>query len=361
MHRRYRPPRSTIALWCLAIAWAHALGCSIDGDPSNDLRQEDPDTSELQDAELDRSEQGHDATPDTAGGDASPPEGPPPSDTEDDPDDDIDPVPGWPPPRVGCNGHPALCDRSYAEVVFPGTHNSMSNAEDRWIVPNQNRNLRSQLVDGIRVFLLDIYLDGGEVALCHSICLAGRRPFLEAMNELRAFLESQPREVITLILEDYVDAEAIEDVIVAAGLTPYLYARTEGMPWPTLGAMIAQGRRLVITAQDEGPPPTWLHNIWSLAWDTPYTFRSVEEFSCRRNRGSTSNDLFLLNHWILNPAAAPRHGEEANAYDVLMARIDTCIAQWSRLPTFIAVDFYDIGDLFEVVDVLNGIAEPRER
>src|SRR5687768_7981316 len=29
-----------------------------------------------------------------------------------------------------CNGHAALCDRRFDEVVFPATHNSMSNADD---------------------------------------------------------------------------------------------------------------------------------------------------------------------------------------------------------------------------------------
>jgi len=44
-----------------------------------------------------------------------------------------------------------------------------------------------------------------------------------------------------------------------------------------------------------------------------------------------------------------------NARDVLLPRAQECQAERARLPDFVAVDFYDRGGLFDVVDTLNGI------
>jgi hypothetical protein len=266
-------------------------------------------------------------------------------------DTDVPPPIVWPAPREGCNGSEALCDRPYDRVVFPGTHNSMSNEEDRWILPNQNRNLAAQLADGVRVFLLDVHPFRDDVYLCHSVCRAGRRLFLDAMQELASFLEANPREVVTLVIEDYVPAETMAEIMVSAGLAPYVYEHQGA--WPTLREMIDDGTRLVVTAQDAGPPPTWMHNVWELGWDTPYSFDSVEAFSCRWNRGSSTDGVFLLNHWVLDPYARPETAVVSNARETLMQRVSDCEERWGRLPTWIAVDFYDIGDLFEVVDLLN--------
>ena len=42
-------------------------------------------------------------------------------------------------------------------------------------------------------------------------------------------------------------------------------------------------------------------------------------------------------------------------YDPLfLDRALECEEEGNALPNFVAVDFYDIGDLFAVVDVLNG-------
>lgn len=265
----------------------------------------------------------------------------------------------WPPPRQGCNGHDDLCERSFDEVVFPGTHNAMSNAEEEWGAPNQNLPLRTQLIDGVRLFLLDVHEEDGEILLCHTTCLLGSRPLADAMEEFRSFLEANPGEVVTIIFEDHVPGESIVDVLEESGIDAYVYAHDEQSGWPTLAQMIDAETRLVVTNETAGPPPEWLHSVWDLGWDTPYSFGSVDEFSCAHNRGTTDEALFLVNHWVLNPLPNPETAAEVNDYETLMARIDKCEDQWARLPTFIAVDFYDIGDLFEVVDVLNGLVAPR--
>lgn len=265
----------------------------------------------------------------------------------------------WPPPRSGCNGHWELCERPFHEVVFPATHNAMSNAAEAWIAPNQNVPLRTQLIDGIRTFLLDTYEENGEVLLCHGFCRLGSRPLLDAMIELRSFLDANPDEVITIIFEDHIPASRTAEVLEEADLLSLIYTHHADQGWPTLGELVASNTRLIISAESAGPPPSWLHNIWQIGWDTPYTFSSLDGFNCEANRGSTSNDLFLVNHWVLDPLPRQTTAALVNSYETLMARIDDCQVRWQRLPTFIAVDFHDIGDIFEVVDVLNGVRPYR--
>jgi hypothetical protein len=117
--------------------------------------------------------------------------------------------------------------------------------------------------------------------------------------------------------------------------------------------MIAANTRLVVTAEQGAPPPPWYQHVWDLTWDTPYTFMSIDAFTCDPNRGDPSHPLFLVNHWVSTEANLPdaAAAPSANALDVLLDRIDAC----PRLPTFLAVDFYEQGDLFEAVQTLNGL------
>ena len=46
-----------------------------------------------------------------------------------------------------------------------------------------------------------------------------------------------------------------------------------------------------------------------------------------------------------------------NAREVLLARARACERERGMLPNILAVDFYRSGDLFGVVDTLNGLKE----
>src|SRR5690606_21450434 len=74
------------------------------------------------------------------------------------------------PEPLVCNGHEALCDRPFDAVAYPTTHNAMSNAEERWIAPNQTFGMWRQLEDGVRGLMLDVYEDEGVTVLCHGYC-----------------------------------------------------------------------------------------------------------------------------------------------------------------------------------------------
>ncbi len=261
-------------------------------------------------------------------------------------------------PARECNGHEELCERRYDEVSYPMTHNSMSNAAADWVLPNQTVGVAQQLQDGIRGLMLDTYEEDGELLLCHQTCFpgVGSQPLVEGLGEIETFLAENPNEVVSIVFENYIThaetASAFED----SGLIDYVYAYEPGEPWPTLGALIDAGTRLLVFQEklpEEAEYP-WLMRFYDHAWDTPFSAAAPEDLSCEVGRGDPENPLFLLNHFLTGLGGDPALAEMVNNNPFFIDRARACEEEHSALPNFVAVDFYDIGDVFEVVDALNG-------
>ena len=270
----------------------------------------------------------------------------------------------------GCNGHPSLCNRSYDQVRYVTTHNAMSNAMDSWKQPNQNLDIPAQLQAGVRGLMLDTYRAGGKNQfdqiqvpdadpdasyMCHVLCVLGKQPLAEGLEEIREFLDANPGEVITLIIESYLSHELTATAFAEAELTPYAYVHT-GDAWPTLGQMIDAGTRLVVL-QDKALEPglPWLMNVWSHAFETHYSAAAPENFSCALNRGTSTNALFIFNHFLTGVFGAPELAEQVNYNPFLLNRINECEAFHGSPGNFVTVDFVDIGDTVAAVKTLNDI------
>jgi hypothetical protein len=66
--------------------------------------------------------------------------------------------------------------------------------------------------------------------------------------------------------------------------------------------------------------------------------------------------MFLVNHWVTtDPLPLPSNAAKVNAYGPLLARLQDCQRIRKHLPNLVAVNFYRRGDLFKVVDKLNGV------
>jgi len=304
-----------------------------------------------------------------------------------------------------CNGHVELCDRTYDQVAFPATHNSMSAADGRgWFLAEQPTGVMGQLRDGIRVFLIDSWpgqttaqpgiiansqasrqraLDQaradfgqgvvdsatrlrdslnltprGEVEpyLCHALCELGSTEWVPLMRQVKTWMDTHPREVVTFFIQDEVSPKDTAKVFEQAGLMPFIHQQKAGQPWPTLGQMIDSGRRLVVLHEHVVDPAVpWILDGKTWVQDTPYAFHSVKDFSCELFRGEKSSPLFLVNHWLSNPRSRIADAEVVNAQAVLLPRLKQCQDERDRVPNFVAVDNYDQGDLVASVDAINGV------
>jgi hypothetical protein len=302
---------------------------------------------------------------------------------------------------TACNGSPKLCDRRLNEVTFPGTHNSMSAADDRgWLFTNQRHDIAHQLDDGIRLLLIDphygvrngtkvrtdLVREGtsrnrvasqigeeglsaaerlvGEIGgtslngetepyLCHSVCELGATPMVGALEDVRAFLEDNRFEVVIIFIEPSIDNDDIAAAFHDAGLSPYLATLARYEPLPTLRDLIASNRRLVVFTERGGGDPDWYHEGFSFTQDTEV---GAELDECAPRNGNAASPLLMLNHWVDGFPPPVEANEDVTSLDDLLHRARVCRKKLGRVPNFYPVDFYDSSDIVEAAERLNGIS-----
>ncbi|MFD8902790.1 hypothetical protein [Streptomyces ardesiacus] len=290
-------------------------------------------------------------------------------------------------PRI-CQGSAKLCDARYDEIAQLASHNAMATTADRFIGPLQDPDIVGQLGAGSRVLLLDTHrwerpeevaerLSASDFSpaerrelttllervnpphpglwLCHSVCGAGALELEPTLRQIGDWLRDNPTEVVTLILQDGVDAVATQDAFVRAGLSDLLYEpdRDPDRPWPKLGDMIDSGRRLVVFAEKADGPAPWYRNLYRYAMETPFAFRSPDQMTCLPHRGGSDRRLFLLNHFVTAGGGLRLDAGVVNSRQRVLERAHTCERQRGRPVNFIAVDYATIGDALGAVNELN--------
>ena len=91
--------------------------------------------------------------------------------------------------------------------------------------------------------------------------------FGEALDDVRRFLDENRREVVTLIIQDAITPADTARAFGEAGLDDRVHRHRSGRPWATLGELIERDERLVVFAEDVGPPPSWYNGLRGDAGD----------------------------------------------------------------------------------------------
>ena len=316
--------------------------------------------------------------------------------------------------RTGCNGYFELCAQPLDQIVWPASHNSMSSSAYNFFGAEHTITIPDQLNAGARLLMLDVYygydddgivrtnLAGGvdrktlerergkdaadalqrlgaltgtadtsgrkqELYLCHDFCELGAVKAVDVFREIDAYLDRNLTEMVVLDLEDYVKPRDLKAALEESGLwervrtvTP---AEIHSVP---LGYLLSpqpgeeeNPRRVMTVSENHGDVHRWLPATYALFEETPYTFTSISGFSCAPNRGTPTNAMFLINHWLRPDGPPdPSAGARVNSRRTLLDRFRDCAAERGRLPNVIAVDFTELGALFDTVRDLNSaIAE----
>lgn len=257
-----------------------------------------------------------------------------------------------------CNGDLSLCQKRYNEVAYLTTHNAFNSADNNYMMPNQNFGVTQQLNDGVRGLMLDVYDSSGTVVVYHGIPFLGSQHLSEIFSEIKTFLDSNHNEIVTIIFESYVSANAIDTEMQSSGLINYAFTKQTGMPWPTLQEMIDSNKRLVIFSDvnDAGLNQSWYHFVWDFAVETHYSVHDTISFTNDFNRGDSLNDLFIFNHFITDVPlgfGSPTDAAIINSFPFLSNRLINNFSEKQKFPNFITLDFYDSGDGASVVNWLN--------
>jgi hypothetical protein len=272
-----------------------------------------------------------------------------------------------------CNGHSELCERSVADVAFPTTHNSFAWSKHFTAgFSNQNRDISRQLADGIRGLMLDTYwhkppFKSARAALCHKNCtLGGYMDLVPELTKVNAFLTQFPREVVLLFVEEHsLTPTQFAAAMTSAGLANKVYTHpSPSSPWPTLGQLISNGRRVIVFFETDGAElarPAWYHRMNDELWQNAYSYTSVNQFNCTRDRGNANAQLYLVNHFLSQPAGWESLARQANPWSVVQDHVSDCEAL--QLPNAVAVDFYELDEnandavysVVRIADYLNGV------
>jgi len=266
----------------------------------------------------------------------------------------------WTTGQAQCNGHLELCAKRYNEVAYLTTHNAFNTHQDHFLYPNQSFSITRQLTDGVRALMIDVYEKDGIPIVYHGYSILGSAPLSSNLNEISDFLKHNPNEVVTIIFECYVSATVIEQALQNAGLLSMVYTKASNTLWPTLQELIDTNKRLLIFSdkKDASPAQKWYHYVWNYAVETSFSAVDTSDLKSTFNRGNPTNDLFILNHFLVSKTfgtGSRSNAKMANSNPFMEDRINICRSETGKFPNFITVDFYDIGDGMENVNTLNQV------
>ncbi|KAK6392391.1 hypothetical protein LTR65_003847 [Meristemomyces frigidus] len=244
----------------------------------------------------------------------------------------------------------------------------------------------------------------GQLHVCHTSCdLFDAGKLSDWLSEVNVWLVANPDEVVTVLLVNGADATA-QDLAAeyeAAGISDIVYTPTSTAAssasttssyaasatstssstseWPTLQSMISNGTRMVnfVASLSNNTGASYLLDEFSYIFENSYENTAPTDFSCAANRpSSVANDtelalnqglMPLMNHFLDEQVGfgiqapndtyiATTNGPSGGVGN-LGASADECTSSYGKAPTFILVDFFNVGPAIQTVDRLNGVSD----
>ncbi|KAK4502839.1 hypothetical protein PRZ48_006265 [Zasmidium cellare] len=296
---------------------------------------------------------------------------------------------------TACNNSPSLCSRQYNNVTYLGAHDSpfLRNDETDFSTSgNQYYNTTQQLASGVRLVTGQIQnpSNSSDLHMCHTSCDLLDAGTLESwLSEIKTWMDANPNDVVTILLVNGPGASAsdLAAAYTSSGMAQYAYtpaSTSATSTWPTLESMISNGTRAVnfVSTLDDNTDATYLLNEFNYMFENDYNNYNASDFSCTPNRPTnlanqtstaiSSGYMSLVNHFLYeqqafgisspNEAAitttnAPSGGGAGNLGD----HASQCAADYGKAPTFLLVDFSNVGPAIDTVDSLNGVSNPSGR
>ena len=287
---------------------------------------------------------------------------------------------------VACNNSPELCNRNYNNITHIGAHDSFAlrdSSTDFSVSGNQFYNATLALSAGIRVLQVQAHVESSVIRLCHSSCNLLDGGTLESfLGSVKSWMDSNPSEVVTLVVvnSDGATASSFGQVFSSSGISSYGYTpiSTTGpiANWPTLQTLITANTRLItfIASIDYDATVPYLLSEFDFVFETAFGVTEFTAFTCELDRPaalSSSADavsagyMGMLNHFKAQKQAFFDVPDQSNITTTNSPSTTivgaagwhglSCANEWKVKPTFILVDFWNVGPSITTGDQLNGI------
>jgi hypothetical protein len=273
-----------------------------------------------------------------------------------------------------CNGVETICDKKVTQVMFAGLHNAYCTIQDGFLLAgNQEYDLESALQAGFRAINVDLGVCGSDFALIHDKCELGRRDPYTVFSHINLFLDKHPREVLLIPIEVNNNADGPVNLwdfyalLQSVGnFTARMYVHKETNAWPTMRQLINNDKRVImfvynanVSCRTKGNCPPGIHDWFLYASETIYTFPAVADLqttksACPYDRGSQGyRDFYALNMFVTNPLPSKSSALVINQPAFLQKHVKACESVVKRNASVIFIDFWDEGDLVDVVQSQN--------
>ena len=289
--------------------------------------------------------------------------------------------------------------RSIGEAAFART-NANRHIYDSWIgthdsafvgdlsnpTINQVLSVEDQLTAGVRFLQSQTHMNIFDTfSMCHTDCMLNDAgPVKNYLSTVKKWMDSHPTDIITLLLTngDFVDVSKFDDAFKGADLDKYAFVpdtTPDPLPmsdWPTLGELIASGKRLVVFT-DYGAEVTkvpYVLNEFKYFFETPYNVTDPNFAQCKLDRppgASPDGRMYLMNHFLNDDAGllgdifSPNSDIQVPNTDKISqtnaatgkgsvgAQVNLCTETYGRKPNLVLLNFFNKGDAFAAQDAMN--------
>ncbi|KAF2492797.1 hypothetical protein BU16DRAFT_466632 [Lophium mytilinum] len=296
--------------------------------------------------------------------------------------------------ETACNNSPSLCSKPYNNITHLGAHDSpflRDQSTDFSESGNQYYNSTVQLDAGVRLLTAQVHKSNStsgdaEWHLCHSSCSLLDAGTLESwLSSIKTWLDANKNDVVTVLLVNSDDASASDlgPSFKDSGISDYAYtpasSSTPPTTWPTLESLISNNTRLITFVASLTPDTAYpyLMDEFTFVFESAFENTSPSNFTnCQPNRPSSvenqpseaidSGRMFLMNHFLDSSELFGIETPNEDAANVtnaqtgtgsLGAQMEVCDKLYGSEPTFVLVDFFNVGPAISSVDKANGVTD----
>jgi hypothetical protein len=220
--------------------------------------------------------------------------------------------------------------------------------------------------------------------LCHSSCsLLDAGTLSSWLKEIKTWMDANTNDVVTVLIvnSDNATPAQLGAEFSASGIDKMAYTPpSTNVPktWPTLDNLISNNTRLMTFVASLSQPSTefpYLMDEFTYMFENSFENVNPSNYSCSPSRPTAlanspssaleSGRMFVMNHFLYSnqlfgiQVTNATYANVTNAetgFGALGVQIQNCTGVYGKPPTFVLVDWTNMGPAIASVDAANGVS-----